>query len=195
MNVKAQGLLNAAAYVEEEYGRDMLGEILRACSAPVRETYTSSIAINWHPVEELCEFVDVAEAKLASPRGKLATQIGAAGARANMKGMLLRLAFYVGKPEYLMTRAAGMWRQFNDEGTMLLLAWEPRYAHVEVRGVRAPRETFCAIIAGWCYEMAVALGVGHVTVRHAECRAKGAGRCLFDVRGDFTGLKTGLDPG
>jgi hypothetical protein len=190
MNVKAQGLINAATYIEEQYGRDTLGEILRACSVRVRETYTSSIAINWHPVEELCEFVDVAETKLSVPHGKLAMQIGAAGARANMKGMLLRLAFYVGKPEYLMKRAAGMWRQFNDEGTMMLLAWEPRYAQVEVRGVVEPRATFCAIISGWCYEMSVALGVGHPTARHGECRARGAERCLFEVRGDFTGMKS-----
>src|SRR5438045_3689078 len=121
MKVKAQGLLNAAKHVEDTFGRDALGEILRECSPAVRETFTSSIAINWHEVEELCEFVEVAEKKVGSARGKLARDIGAAGARANMKGTLLRIAFYLGKPEFLMKRAAGLWRQFNDEGTMELL--------------------------------------------------------------------------
>jgi hypothetical protein len=194
MNVKAQGLINAAIYIEQTYGRDTLGEILRACSPAMRETYTSSIAINWHPVEELIEFVDMAETKLQVPKLKIATQIGAAGARANMKGMLLRLAFYVGKPEYLMKRAAALWRQFNDEGSMELTAWEPRFAQVEVKGVHHPNETFCAIITGWCHEMCVALGVRHPTARHPECRARGDARCLFEVRGDFTTLQSTPPP-
>jgi hypothetical protein len=42
VNVKAQGLLNAARWLEDEYGRDALGAIVRACSAPVRERYTAA---------------------------------------------------------------------------------------------------------------------------------------------------------
>jgi predicted hydrocarbon binding protein len=183
MNVKAQGLLNAAKYIEERYGREALGEVVRACSDATRDTFTSSIAINWHPVEELCEFVEVAEAKLGEGRGKLAQEVGAAGARANMKGLLLRLAFYWGKPEFLMKRAAALWRQFNDEGSMELTQFSERLVSFEVKGVVTPRATFCQIITGWCQETAVALGVKSVVAHHTECRARGGKRCLFEVRG------------
>src|SRR5438270_12897303 len=84
MNVKAQGLLNAAKHIEETYGRDALAEILRACGQPVRDTYTTATVINWHPVAELCEFCEIAEARLR--KHKLVEEIGSAGARANMKG-------------------------------------------------------------------------------------------------------------
>src|SRR2546423_1335474 len=104
MNVKAQGLLNAAKFIEEQYGRETLAEILRACGDATRETYTSATVINWHPVAELCEFCEAADRRVGGPGTKLVEEIGAAGARANMKGMLLRLAFYWGKPEYLMKR-------------------------------------------------------------------------------------------
>ena len=183
MNVKAQGLINAAKYIAERFGRDALGDVLRACSAPVRETYTSSIAINWHPVAELCEFVEVAERRLSC--ATLAQDVGAAGARANMKGMLLRLAFYWGKPEYLMTRVAGMWRQFNDEGEMELLEMSDSIGRIEVRGVPEPNVTFCHIITGWCREVATALGVRNVDARHPECLAVRGQRCLFEVRGKY----------
>lgn len=184
MNVKAQGLLNAAKYVEEKYGRDMLGQILRACSPAVRETFTTAIAINWHPADELCEFLQVAADTLGLPRLRFAQDAGAAGARANMRGMLLRIAFYLGKPEYLMKRAAGLWRQYNDEGTMALLHMDATLVRLEVSGVRRPNATFCAIITGWVYETAIALGGKNITTLHTQCRATGGAKCIYEVRGN-----------
>jgi predicted hydrocarbon binding protein len=196
VQVKAQGILNAAKYIEERYGQRALSDIVRACSPAVRETYVSSIAINWHPVEELIEMVDTAEKQLGRGGLKLAQDIGAAGARANMKGMLLRIAFYWGKPEFLMRRAAGLWRQFNDEGEMELIDMDKHHVRVEVRGIREPNATFCAIIHGWIYETAQALGITNATAHHTECRARGNARCMYEVRGGVEAslMKQGKGP-
>jgi hypothetical protein len=183
MLVKAQGLINAARYIEEQYGQNTLGEIVRACSPGVRETYTTSIAINWHPVEELTELVEVAAKTLRRQPLAVAHEIGAAGARANMKGTVLRIAFYWGKPEFLMKRAAGLWRQFNDEGSMAVLHMDERTVRVEVAGLSMPNAIFCAIINGWCHETAIALGIPEATSHHVECRARGDERCIYEVRG------------
>jgi hypothetical protein len=194
MNVKAQGLLNAAKYIEETFGRDALADVLRRCSPAVRETYMTSIAINWHPVEELCEFVDVAEALLGGGNGRLAQDIGAAGARANMKGLLLRIALYWGKPEYMMKRIVGAWRQFNDEGTMELLRMGDSDAIIEVRDIIKPQATLCRILIGWCVEIAIGLGGRLVTASHPECRALGGKRCIWEVRGKTDELGLGPRP-
>ena len=77
MQVKAQGLLNAARYLEDTYGRDALASVLRATSPAVRDTYTSAIAINWHPVEEFVEFVDAADRILGRGNLRLAEDIAA----------------------------------------------------------------------------------------------------------------------
>jgi hypothetical protein len=183
MRVKVQGLLNAAKYIEDTYGLQTLGEVVRACGPEVRETYTSSIAINWHPVVELIELVTVAAGVLGRKPTALAQDIGAAGARANMKGTLLRIAFYWGRPEFLMKRAAGLWRQFNDQGSMALLHMDDRSLQVEVSGIVEPNEVFCAIINGWCLETALALGIRDATSHHIECRARGDGRCVYEVKG------------
>ena len=183
MQVKAQGLLNAAKYIEEQYGQETLGEIMRACSPAVRDTYTSSIAINWHPVEELTELIEVAAVKLGRKPTAFAQDVGAAGARANMKGTLLRIAFYWGKPDFLMKRAAGLWRQFNDEGSMVLLHMDDRLVRMEVADITTPNEIFCGIINGWCHETAHALGIGNASSHHVECRARGDAHCIFEVRG------------
>jgi hypothetical protein len=181
MKVKAQGLLNAAKYIEETYGRNALGEVLRACSPAVRETYTSSIAINWHELEELCEFVDVASAKLGDGGSSMAEAIGAAGARANLKGVLNRVAFYAAKPTFLMTRVASMWSQFNDEGSMTVVEMTGERATLEVKGVKQPRATFCNVLTGWAMEVTRGMGAEGVSARHPHCRARGGTRCIWEV--------------
>jgi predicted hydrocarbon binding protein len=180
MKVKAQGLLNAAKYIEDTYGRNALGEVLRACSPAVRETYTSSIAINWHELDELCEFVDVASAKLGNG-SDMAEAIGAAGARANLRGVLNRLAFYAAKPTFLMTRVASMWSQFNDEGSMVVVEMTGEKATLEVKGVKHPRVTFCNILTGWAKEVAHGMGAENASARHTHCRARGGTRCIWEV--------------
>lgn len=162
---------------------------MRACSAATRETYTSATVINWHPVEELCEFVEVAESKLSIAHRKLIEEIGAAGARANMQGTLLRLAFYWGKPEFMMKRIASLWRQFNDEEEMSLISFDDRRGQVEVRGIVRPRESFCRLLTGWCIEVTTTLGAQNTAGQHVSCRCRGEARCVWEVRAVYDAEK------
>jgi hypothetical protein len=182
VNVKAQGLLNAAKWIEETHGRDALRDVIRACSAPVRERFTSAIGINWHPLAEFLELVEQADLQLGRGSGRVAEQIGAAGARANMRGLFLRLVFYLAKPELLMKRVAGLWRQFNDEGAMDLIFVEEHSLRVELRGLAEPNALFCAVITGWCREVVEASGARGAIARHVSCLARGQARCVWEVR-------------
>ena len=146
MNVKAQGLLNAVRFIEDAYGQGALRDVIRACSPAVRERITTAIAIEWHPIEELVELLTVANRALGRNDGKIAEEeIGAAGARANLKGAFVRFALYAAKPELLMQRVAGLWRRFNDEGAMVVLGVDPNAGTVdlEVTGVPRPHWVLC----------------------------------------------------
>jgi predicted hydrocarbon binding protein len=183
VNIKAQGLLNAVRWIEEEYGQEALRDVLRECSPAVRERYMFAIAINWHPLGEFIELLTVVERRLGKGDGKLAEAIGAAGARANMKGILLRLAQYLVAQDYLAKRIAGMWRQFNDQGEMRVLSVAEAHVVLEMAGVPESHWLFCCTLTGWCREISSALGVRNATARHIECRTKGSERCVYEVRG------------
>jgi hypothetical protein len=184
VRVKAQGLLNAAKWIDETYGREGLRDVLHACGPAVRERYTGVIAIDWHPVEELIEFVDAAERTVGRDRGagRVAEGIGAAGARANMKGTLVRIAVWITRPEALMKRATGLWRQFNDEGNMALLHIDDHVARLELTGIKAPNGLFCAVLTGWCREVGNAVRAVTPVARHVDCPARGDARCVWEVR-------------
>ncbi len=184
MRTKAQGLLNGAKWVEEVYGREGLRDVLRACSPEVRERYTSVIAIDWHPIEEFVEFVCAAERVLGGEHchGRIAEEIGAAGARANMKGTLIRLALWISRPEALIRRAAGLWRQFNDDGFFKLTEIGESRAHFELTGLKTMERPFCAVITGWCREVGIAVGAVAPLAKHVECKGAGGRRCTWEVR-------------
>ena len=184
MQIKAQGLLNAAKWIEEEYGRDALREVLHACSAGVRERYTSIIAIDWHPAEEFIEFVQQAEKILGAghAQGRIAEAIGAAGARANMKGTLVRIAMWISRPEALMQRAAGLWRQFNDDGHMELKHLGEKLARFELARIKGLDPIFCAVVTGWCREVAIAVGAVAPQAKHVACVWRGEAVCAWEVR-------------
>jgi hypothetical protein len=182
MNVKAQGLINAAKWIEENHGRDVLRTVLHRCSPAVRERYISAIAINWHPMDEFVEFVTVAQNTIGGRPGEVAEEIGAAGARANMKGVLLRVAFYLARPEFLMHRIASLWSQFNDRGEMKLLLFDTRHAHIQVLGVPRPEAVFCSVLTGWVRAVSGAIVMKGSTAKHVECRTRGQARCLWEAR-------------
>jgi hypothetical protein len=187
MNIKAQGLLNATRWIEENYGQRALSEVVQACGPAVRERYVSAIGITWHPVEEFVELVDAADRLLGKGDGKLAEEIGASAARANLKGVLVRAALYVANPELLVRRAAGLWRQYNDEGEMRVLEFDESVARLEVAGMSTKSWTFCCAVTGWFREVATAAGIQSAVARHPQCRAKGAARCVWEVRGRSIG--------
>ena len=193
MQIKAQGLLNAARYIEDEFGRDALRDVVRGCTPATRDRYTSVIAIDWHPAEEFIDFLENAEkvCGIGHGPGKIAEGIGAAGARANMKGTLMRLAVWITRYEQMLKRVASMWSHYNDEGEMRLLDVSETSAHVEVAGLKRPHPLFCSVLTGWCREVALAIRTSTPIARHTECRARGDRRCVWEIR--YSALMT--DPG
>lgn len=143
----------------------------------------SAIAINWHPLEEYVQLLTEAERVIGTGDGKVAEEIGAASARANMRSAFVRFAVYVSKPDFLMRRLSGIWRQFNDQGELIMHFFEGAELHVELRGVPTRSWFFCCTITGWAREIASSMGLANTTARHVECLARGGQRCLWDVRG------------
>ena len=181
MKVRVQGLLNAAKWIHAQHGEDALAKVLRLCSEPVRERHAHSLAIEWHPQEELIEFITVAESTLGKSDGELCVQFGAAGAKANVGGIVQRTVFYFANREYMFRRITSLWRQFNDAGELAILEYNEKVATLELTGVPLPNSYFCALLTGWSYEVALALGANRPQTRHISCLATKGRHCIWEV--------------
>jgi predicted hydrocarbon binding protein len=182
VNVKAQGLLNGAAYVREKHGEEALARVLAACSPAVRDHVATSIAISWIPYEELAELLGAADRTLGKGDGKLAEAIGAWSARANLRHLALRLAFFLARPEFLMRRVASVWKQFNDRGEMHVREFGGGHMIAELTGIPRPNWPVCCSVTGWLHEAGVATGMKALVTEHVECRARGGARCVWRLR-------------
>ena len=181
MQIKAQALINAFKWIEDEHGQDGLRRVLAKASPAVRDRYIGAIAIEWHPQSEFVELLHVAESVLGGPRGKVSKQIGAEGARINTRGMTKRAVMYLASPEFLLRRIATLWSQFNDRGEMRLLRMTDREADMEISGLPDPDELFCATITGWSEVIGAAVGFDSPRCEHVTCCARGDATCVWRV--------------
>jgi hypothetical protein len=181
LNVKAHSLLISAKWVQEKYGDHGLAEVLRRCSDNLRDRYTTVLPIEWHPQEELIEFISTVEQTFGDQSGRLCVQIGAATAKANLGGFVKQTIFYFANREYLLRRVAALWRQFNDAGELRVLEFDERKARMELLDIPTSNRYFCALITGWSCEVGRAFGVKHPQARHVACIAEKGERCLWQI--------------
>lgn len=181
MLVKAQALIHAAAWLEETHGREAVSRALSACSRAVNDRYVSAISIEWHPVEELYEWLEAVEQTTGRGDGKTAYESGAHSARINTRGVMKRSLFYLGSPEYLLRRIAGFWTQFNDHGAMTLCHFDERKVSIELASIPRPHALLCSSVTGWVHVVSEAVGARGARAEHLQCRARGHARCVFDV--------------
>ena len=181
MNVRAQSLLNAAKWLQEQHGNDALVKVLKKCSPQTRERYTSALPIEWHPQEELIEFIAAIEETIGDGSGQTCIQIGASTARLNLGGFVKKTVFYLANREYLFRRVTAFWRQFNDAGELKVLEYDDRKAMLELVGLSNPNRYFCGLITGWSLEVSKTLGINNPQSRHSSCQGKHDDRCLWDI--------------
>lgn len=189
MLVKAQGLQNAAAWIKETHGEEAFTQVLNACSEQVQHRVRTAIALEWHPMPEFTEFLEVAERTLPVQSPSVSESIGERGARANTRGMLKRSAFFVMTPRFLLNRIASMWGQFNDKGEMTLAHLDRQHGLIEVRGVPVPHVLFCDVLSGWIRVVSEAVGLRNPQVKHISCCAKDGNVCRWRFTWEGTSSK------
>ena len=194
MNVKAQGLLHGAAWLREKFGESGARAGALRVQPGVRARCATAIAINWIPQEELAEFLTVADRELGVGDGRIAEAMGAASARVNLRHLALRLAFFLGRPEFLMRRVAGIWRQYNEQGEMVVREFVGGRMIAELVGMPEPDWFVCCSVTGWLHEAGLATGMKKLVSSHVECRARGKPRCVWELRWDGASMPTQPPP-
>jgi hypothetical protein len=181
--------MNAMAWLEAAHGQDAVARVLRRCSPAVNERYISAIAIEWHDFDEFVQVLEAIEAEVGRGDGRTAFASGRYSAEQNTRGLMKRALFYLASPEYLMRKAAGLWRQYNECGDLLLCNIDSQQVLLELRGLPRPHELLCESLSGWMQVVAEAIGARGAHTVHPTCRLRGAARCLHRIDWDVKRAK------
>lgn len=182
MNVKLQALLNAAKWVESEYGESALRAVLERCPPEIAARLESGIAIEWIASRDVCRFYESIVEVLGRGDRKILKACGAFSARRNMQSFATRMAAWILTPEFVFRRSEALWRQYNDEGELKLVTFEPGICRIEIARVPTPHWGMCTSLEGWCEELSKAVGWRDVVATHVECRVREDARCLYEIR-------------
>ena len=64
----------------------------------------------------------------------------------------------------------------------------------ELAGVPSPDWFVCCSVTGWLNEAGLATGMKRLSTHHSECRARGKGRCTWELRWDGGRSPTTIPP-
>jgi hypothetical protein len=81
-----------------------------------------------------------------------------------------------------MRRVAGVWRQFNDVGEMVVKEFSSGRMIAEMREFASPSWVFCCSVTGWLHEAGIATGMKQLVTQHLESCGRGAARCQWHLR-------------
>jgi hypothetical protein len=181
MNVRSRQLVRAAKWIDRTHGSARLDEVLAACRDETRDALARAKKERWASLAALVDLVASADRVLGRDDGKIAEKIGEAQALSITRGPFQVVARVANAP-FLMRRAVRVWRQQHDTAAMELLDADDHRCELEVRDVpEEPSEAFCAMLTGWTREVARASSHVDAIVKHPQCRARGATRCLWNV--------------
>jgi len=132
----------------------------------------------WYPISDYWELVRAVLA-IAKMGREAFPQMGQFLARTDLAG-IYKSALHAGDPARTMTAAIALWRNYHDEGR-LIVELEPSAATVTLHDYPEPSNELCCLLDGYLRELAVAAGANDVEAARLSCRAEGGRDCRWRV--------------
>jgi uncharacterized protein (TIGR02265 family) len=179
--IKGTALSSAQRYVREQHGEARWGEVLGALDADDRRTVEGGVLVSaWYPFALFMRLVRAVETHLGGQVPRLHREMGRAAAEYGLT-TLYKVFFKVGSPQFIISRAAKVWRTYNSSGEMTVPVSEPGHAVVELIGFEEPARELCERLPGF-FERTVELSGGReVKLVHTKCVNRGETACRFEA--------------
>jgi hypothetical protein len=173
-HVAGTSLLALRVFLTERLGTDaygrLLGDLPPHLSEPLRGIL---LPVNWYPLEGYLAALH-ASVPLIGPA--FFEEFGAFSAEfviTTFQRLLLRFT----SPAAFVEHAGRLWPRFQDSGH-----WEVESADKRIRGTLRDFAVvdagFCRVLNAWIRH-AGRMSAARFDLRHTECRARGAGACVF----------------
>lgn len=180
IQIKGTALGSVQRYVLEQFTDADWRALLAALGPEERQRIEGGIlASAWYPFALFIRMVQTAEAQLGPRVPRLHHEMGRAAADYGLT-TFHKLFYKVGSPQFIITRAAKVWRTYYTSGEMTVPVCEDGHAVVELVGFEEPARELCERLPGF-FERTVELSGGRaVRLVHETCVHRGGKSCRFE---------------
>jgi hypothetical protein len=180
IEIKGTALGSVQRYVLEHFTEADWRALLAALDPQERQRIEGGIlASAWYPFALFIRMVQTAEAQLGPRVPRLHHEMGRAAADYGLT-TFHKLFYKVGSPQFIITRAAKVWRTYYTSGEMTVPVCEDGHAVVELVGFEEPARELCERLPGF-FERTVELSGGRaVRLVHETCVHRGGKSCRFE---------------
>ncbi|MBS2028194.1 MAG: hypothetical protein JST54_09845 [Deltaproteobacteria bacterium] len=179
--VKGTAISGRLNYARRRGGEEAVKAIVAGITdREAREQLADGKALksNWYPFSALVDITVGIDKFFGKGDLSIVAEVGGDVAEADLNGVY-KLFFAIASPQYLMDKAASIWRNYYDSGELLVIERAPNLAVLELRDVATPHRAHCLSVQGWMHRSLVLCKCKDVHVDHSECRALGSKRCVF----------------
>jgi hypothetical protein len=175
-STSSKSFLSLRDYVERTYGAGSFERVrarLTELGMPIDRVITP---MGWYPTTTYAAALDAGR-DLFGPEN-FAEQFGYAAAEYELN-FFLRFLLRFTSPVWILQRGADVWRRYHDTGEWEIVGF-PHRIRGALRGFGIAHDGYCRSLVGWLRRACELTGAREVTVRHLECRTRGAEACVFE---------------
>jgi predicted hydrocarbon binding protein len=179
VNLKGASLKSSIKFLTEKFGPEKYAAILAAMPVEDQLVIRNVLPHHWVPARSMVNLMHAAAKATGQDAKKLAFELGQYSAEDGLT-TLYRLFFKVGSPEFIIGRAAKVWRNFYDVSDVTLHHVVSGHLNFRVNGMPIKDEILCERIRGWLFKATVMMGYKPEIVQE-KCTAKGDEYCEFAI--------------
>jgi hypothetical protein len=186
MNIQDQQAFKGAGFkamlraITELYGEPALQKVLQAAGPELRQYTARKVLENeWIPDRIGTDLLITADKVLGRGDYTLIRTFGYHVAKDNLKG-IYKIYIKITSISGLLKRADQIWSQYFNTGKVKVVMAEEKHFQFEVLDY-SPYPDTCIGVLGWL-DMFLEVYKVKGVASHPQCKLKGSGKCIFDIK-------------
>jgi hypothetical protein len=178
--VKGTAIASTLRFVRERFGPEAVAAVRAGLDPTLQARMPDEpLASSWYPFALLIGLGRAAARRYGGGLTHFHRELGRASADYAMN-TVYRIFFKLGSPQFVVSRAARVWRTYYDTGEMRAVVAEPGHAVLDLAGFTEPVPELCERLIGWMSRSVELAGGKNLRSAHSLCVLRGDDVCRFE---------------
>jgi predicted hydrocarbon binding protein len=181
LNVKAVGVLDCRKYITDKFGPDAHEKIRTLMSERDRDiVYSEDLSpLSWVDLEAVVNHAIAMDKALGNGDGQVRANMLRELASNHYRG-IYRIMFQSAGPKQVVNKLASIWNRYYDKGESSTEFLDDNHAIYTILDCPDVPRHHEILLIPYMESVLTLAGVRDIRIKHTQCAANGAERCVFD---------------